>query len=118
MIDIVALVNQLHAVVKSNADAPSPAAVESALRAYQASRRDTVVAECATSGRATGAATWDNKISKFVDTHVLSWRVVQKAFINAGAKGTAGTPAFDFLETPALAAGRVPWAAPAAISAH
>lgn len=94
MIDIVALVNEIHAVLESS-ETPSHAQIDAALKSYQNSRQATVTAECATAGQATGLSTWQTGVHKFIDRRVFSLHVVQRLLISRGGKPTI--PSFSFI---------------------
>ena len=113
MIDIVVLVNQLHAAMQHAAATPSNAVISKALQTYQSLRQDAVVAECAASGQATTTATWTTGVHKFVDRNVMSWHAVTRFLINQGAEKTASTPTLDFVSCSNEVSGRVPWKASA-----
>lgn len=94
MIDIVALVNELHAVIGS----PSRDTVAAAFTKYENTRRSAVEAECAQSGRATTMATWQSGLMKFIDLQVMSLHLVQRFIIGQGAKKGVQTPACEFVK--------------------
>ena len=111
IIDIVALVNQLHAVIdkaQTNSDgltaAPSRYEVASAFRAYQDQRFEAVVAGYKGASQATAAATWQTGIHKLMDRHVLSSRKLQKFLFSQGVK--TRTPVVEFGEGQAIPASR------------
>ncbi|KAF2716481.1 FAD/NAD(P)-binding domain-containing protein [Polychaeton citri CBS 116435] len=119
MIDIVALVNKLYPLALlsqashgNESIRPGPGEFESAFKAYQASRHDAVLTECAGASRATVTATWQTAIHKFLDCRVMSSHKVQKFLINSGAKSIANSPSLFFAAGHTLANGRVPWAVP------
>ena len=116
MIDIVALVNELHATVEQaratsvNADAaPHKAEIASAFQAYQKLRQGPVTAGCQGASQATATATWQTGIHKFLDRRVLSIHALQKFLIKQGAQSVARTPALDFVPRDEQVVGRVPW---------
>ena len=118
MIDIVVLVNELHAAVQ-NARAlsgdvtvsPSKADIETAFQTYQNIRQETVTAECAQSGQATTTATWTTGVAKFIDRKVISRHYIQRLLINLQAKKTASTPTLDFVSCSNEISGKTPWKA-------
>lgn len=116
MIDIVALVNELHATVENaraasgNAGtAPGKAEIASAFQAYQALRQGPVTAGYRGASQATALATWQTGIHKLLDRHILSRHTLQKFLIKLGAQSVARTPAFHFVPTDEQVVGRVPW---------
>jgi 2-polyprenyl-6-methoxyphenol hydroxylase-like FAD-dependent oxidoreductase len=120
MIDIVVLINELHAAVQNarvvSGDAtasPSKADIAEAFQTYQNTRHGTVVAECAQSGQATTTATWTTGVHRFIDRNIMSRHIVQRYLINSGAEKVATTPTLDFVSCSNEINGRVPWKASA-----
>ena len=119
VVDIIALVNELHALVNdlqvssgSSNSAPSSEALASAFRAYQALRLPDVEAKWQGSSKATATATWQTGIHRLIDRQILSRRAVQQFLTKQGAPAIARTPAFDFVAAEEQLVGRVPWATP------
>jgi hypothetical protein len=118
MIDIVVLVNELHAAVQSARNtsgdltaSPSRADISTAFQTYQNIRQATVLEECARSGQATTTATWQTGVHKFIDRNIMSRHAVQRFLINRGAENVARTPTLDFVSCAQETSGRVPWKA-------
>lgn len=115
IVDIVALVNELHKILpqgSNTASRPTKQQVAATFKAYQASRFDKVVERCANAGQATASATWVDMPHKFIDKYVLSIQALQKRLATGGAAETAKTPILDFVEGEERLNGSVPWATP------
>lgn len=118
MIDIVVLVNELHAAMQNarkvsddSTALPSKVDLSKAFETYQSIRQATVTEECARSGQVTTTATWQTGVHKFIDRHVMSRHAVQRLLINKGAEVVASTPTLDFISCSQESSGRVPWKA-------
>ncbi|VUC21599.1 unnamed protein product [Clonostachys rosea] len=113
ILDIVSLANEIHKAVESaGGSEPSKALLDSAFRAYQDARFDTVTGGCGRSGRATAMATWQTKTLAFVDRHVLSVHALQKFLAGLGAPETANMQVFDYIKAEERMMGKVPWTNP------
>jgi hypothetical protein len=91
IIDIVALVNELRATLdntrttSSGANAiPSRTQLSDACEAYQQRRFAAIVGEVQGASNATAAATWQTRIHKMIDQHVISSKTVQKYLFGRG----------------------------------
>ena len=118
VIDIVVLVNELHAAMQNARDisgdstaSPSRADISKAFQTYQNLRQAAVMEECARSGKATTTATWQTGVHKFIDRNIMSHHAVQRFLINRGAENVARTPTLDFVSCAQETSGRVPWKA-------
>lgn len=85
MMDVVALINELHALLshhdhgRGDSSQPwcSPAALAKAFRAYQQKRMAEVTAGCQQAGGATAMATWSNVGLRLLDQYILPMSFVQ-----------------------------------------
>lgn len=114
MVDIIVIVNELHAAVQNaSGSIPSYFALSEAFETFQNIRKEAVVTECARSGQMTRMASWSNALLKFMDTQVLSLHFLQRMMIDLGRKDLAKTPVLDFVPCSSESHGRVQWVAPA-----
>ncbi|KAK3046456.1 hypothetical protein LTR09_012040 [Extremus antarcticus] len=113
MVDIVALVTELQTICSKTSDsALSSSAVDSAFRAYQSTRYNAVVSECAGASMATAAATWQTVIHKFVDRRIICRHAITKFLISRGAKSAARSTALDSAASEPRGSAGQPFGAP------
>ena len=120
IVDVVVLLNKLHAVVEEarqasgNANArPSQEKLEAAFAAYHLERHAKNTDLCKQAGQATMSATWETSVHKFIDSYLMSNRLVQKYLGGSVAKEYANAPVLDFVPgQEALVGGDTTWVQP------
>lgn len=108
IIDVVVLVNKLHSLLQEKST-PKTEDLEAVFQEYQETRLPDVNFQCKTSGRATATATWSGTLFRLSDLYVMSWRWVQKYFMDLAATQISKTPSFAFLPEDKNVVGKVPW---------
>lgn len=119
IIDVVALVNELHTVIEEVHAAskdypeavPSRAQMASAFNKYQVSRYEAVANGRKLAGNVTAMATWQTGVHKFLDRSIFSVQALQRFMAGHEASKIAQSPVFDFFEGKEEMDGKVPWAA-------
>lgn len=125
ILDVAALVNQLHrAVHQSRTFYPSSSTSSSsdfgqdrallahAFTAYQDSRYAAVVAGCKGSGDATATATWQSRIHRFLDLYAMPFRIVQRFLARKEASDLAQAQPFSFIQGEERISGNMAWGVP------
>jgi 2-polyprenyl-6-methoxyphenol hydroxylase-like FAD-dependent oxidoreductase len=104
MIDVLALVSELHSALEKAREVkgglpvnPSREDLETVFQTYQEKRMQTVQDACSRSGQATAAATWATAVHKFMDQHIISHHTVQRLIAAQSSRKMPSAPMFDFL---------------------
>ncbi|KAF7554992.1 hypothetical protein G7Z17_g2470 [Cylindrodendrum hubeiense] len=125
IIDVVALVNELHKVIeevhvssKGLESVPSRSQMAAAFKTYQDARYLAVTTGQKLAANVTAMATWQTGVHKFLDRCIFSFQSLQRFMANHEASKIAQTPVFDFFEGEEQTAGRVPWAAPTTLKVN
>ena len=108
IIDVVVLVNKLHSLLQENST-PTTEELGGVFQEYQDARVPEVTFQCKTSGRATATATWSGTMFRLSDLYFMSWKWVQKFFMDKAATKISQAPSFDFLPADKNLVGKVPW---------
>ncbi|KAI5465253.1 hypothetical protein BGZ63DRAFT_460059 [Mariannaea sp. PMI_226] len=125
IIDVVALVNELHKVIKEARLSseylevlPSRSQLASVFKRYQDSRYLAVMTGRKLAGNVTAMATWQTGVHKFLDRCIFSSQSLQRFMSNHEALRIAQTPVFDFFDNEEQITGKVPWTVPATLKVN
>lgn len=104
MIDVLTLVNGLHAALHRAQESGDTQAILSrediaaTFQAYQEQRKEIVQDACSRSGQATASATWATAVHKLMDRYIISIHTVQRLLASQSIRNMPSTPMFDFLQ--------------------
>jgi 2-polyprenyl-6-methoxyphenol hydroxylase-like FAD-dependent oxidoreductase len=120
MVDVVVLMNQLHALLhkdsttttKNGGELPSRDDLAAVFSSYQDARFGPVTAGCEGAGRATATATWETYMMQFLDTWVFPAEMLQRYFMGKAAAFIAKTPVLTYVAAEERLHGKVEWEQP------
>lgn len=110
MIDVVALVNNLHRLLNNDSDdKPTRKEIQGAFDKYQDARLNETIFQCKFSGDATASASWSSMFRRVVDQYVMPIQGLQKYLMDKAATRIVRSPAFEFLPQDQHVHGKVEW---------